>query len=53
MTRVYHNKNPDLWNTLLTSGQGHLVTAIKQLRRIGCTNTEIRGMLEVELRRGE
>jgi len=36
---------------LETAAQGHIITAIMQYQKLGWTDDEIRGVLEIELKR--
>lgn len=50
--KITYEKEPELWMSLMTAAQGNIVTAIKQFRRLGYSDADIRGVLDIELMRG-
>ena len=50
---VRHSEEPDKWNALHIAGESNIYVGIVQLRRIGFSFEEIRGLLEILMDRAE
>lgn len=50
--RILYEEDPLGWNSMHVAAQGNIITAIKQLRRLGFTDRDVRDLLNLELRRG-
>ena len=46
---IRYDKDPDKWHSLHMAAEGNIITAIKQLKRIGCTYEEILGVFSIHL----